>query len=377
MFLCIGGAMGCMVKGEGVLSVNYCSLNRFALDGASCPLVLTQGRRRQSWSPRHFIRSSHYNIRMELTQSAEIASPGKDPSQARCVPHSATQMSAKDYDARAAIALNNIGVSLLERGAYQLALQTFKDSVALLHRTIGVNPTTNSNDGIVRHMLHLAETRLASSFGPTIDSIPQSDMRIRRVLYDGSAFCNLKFDLAHTLTKTMYVPVSMEPSECSREDSMPGTSFRSAVFLYNFALAHLCLAQVVPSPSSNVSGITFSQHLLFTARQLLGMVLQLLATSIETTAWSMWTEGSRLALTCLSLAYLGATMPGMSRFHTAPPSNELSLAVESWRYWIYRTGHWIDDETAVVLVEPTSEVNQSNHSLQMRVLPHVKKAPAA
>jgi hypothetical protein len=311
---------------------------------------------------------------MEQTQK-KAPSPGEDPPKSRC---SMTHPSGKDYYARAAIALNNTGVALLERGAHQLAVQTFENSIAVLKRELDINSgLSESNDGFVRRKLELAETRLASTFKPTFAPNPQSTVCIRRFSFDGCSFNDLKFDLEQVLSKNMYMPASIDPSgvPCLNEDSAHDIDFQFAVIIYNFALAHLCLAQTAPSASSRSTRATFVNQVL-PARQLLQMVLEILTIPTEPSSWSMWTEGSRLALACISLAHRDAGTPDASRSsETGHASHELSLAVDAWHYWVSRTGHWIDDETAVVLVEAATGVNES--SLQLHIRQRKNKAPAA
>jgi hypothetical protein len=74
------------------------------------------------------------------------------------------------------VALNNIGVSLLVRGACRLSMETFRDSIAVLER--------------VNHQLpSLAEKRLAAlsnpSWTPTIDV---SYIRVNPISHNGTVF---------------------------------------------------------------------------------------------------------------------------------------------------------------------------------------------
>jgi hypothetical protein len=317
---------------------------------------------------------------MEPHQAVETASCSEYLSKECSRPHqhSTDHCNTKDYDARAAIALNNTGVSLMERGAYQLAVETFKDSVAVMQRVLGVYPAMTSPDvsnGMVCEMLGWAETRLASASAPG----PASSICINRLSFDGSALCGLNFDMDHILSKTLWMPVSIEPSSFSGllEDSTVDVDFRFAVVLYNLALAYLCLVQTDPSARTSTSGIVLVQHLLFTARQLLQMVLEILNLCSQSTACCMWTEGARLAITCLSLAHLESTMTNRSNYEHDHASFELSLAISIWCHWISRTGRWLNDETPFVLDETTVGVSGSEHTSQLRVRQQMSKSPAA
>jgi len=62
---------------------------------------------------------------------------------------------------RSAIALNNIGVSLLERRCFQAASETLKDATALIKSTLRDGQTSRGND--IEQMVFLARQRLSDA----------------------------------------------------------------------------------------------------------------------------------------------------------------------------------------------------------------------
>lgn len=74
-------------------------------------------------------------------------------------------MSGTCQSYRSAIALNNIGVSLLERGCFEAASETLKDATALIKATLRDGETSCGNSVTdIEHKVHLARQRLSDAF---------------------------------------------------------------------------------------------------------------------------------------------------------------------------------------------------------------------
>jgi hypothetical protein len=265
---------------------------------------------------------------------------------------------ADDFDCRAVIALNNTGVSLLERGAFPQALQTFKDSIAVLKRVLrGRRPSSlhDNRDAEVQNMLDLAEKRLASSFLPNSSTSCWPLASVYTVSHDGTTFSALPITADH-IYSFEYIPVRIE---CTTAD-LPFHSgnvtsailrrrdadFESSLVLYNFALAHLSLADdvlrrraMIPMEQSQQRAIQYARTLRQHAMRLLRMVYGILISSDAVRFPSqagvviryLWMEEAQLTLTCLCLARINAHC---TEEHET--SYRLSLAVHAWPDWRFR-----------------------------------------
>jgi hypothetical protein len=269
----------------------------------------------------------------------------------------AVRSRADDFDCRAVIALNNTGVSLLERGAFPQALQTFKDSIAVLKRVLrGRRPSSQNNrDAEVQNMLDSAEKRLASSFLPTSSTSCWPLASIYTVSHDGTTFSGLPITADH-IYSFEYIPVRIECTTADLpfhiSDVTSGilrrrdADFESALVLYNFALAHLSLADdvlrrwaMLPMEQSQQRAIRYAHTLRQHAMRLLRMVYGILISSDAVRFPSqagvviryLWMEEAQLTLTCLCLARINA-----HRAEEHETSYRLSLAVHAWQDWRFR-----------------------------------------
>jgi hypothetical protein len=158
------------------------------------------------------------------------------------------------------LALNNVGVALLERSCFRQAMGTFRDALANLQDT---------NSSFAKLRLQHATHRLAS---PQIDlpresANPHSDklhaFRIE-TLSDTDSVPSLLARMTQTLVPTT-APLEPSPSSCDiqkaystnlvprtlilcpirMEQINVGEGTKLAVLLYNFAVAHLCLAETI------------------------------------------------------------------------------------------------------------------------------------
>jgi hypothetical protein len=148
-------------------------------------------------------------------------------------------------DHRAAIALNNMGVSLLERRAYRQGMETFKDAVFVMKRVLrpasisqGFGKTPNSTSN-AEAKVHRASKRMA-----TPQPIP-SDGSIDAISH-GATFSH-RSKLHRGSSYPLSSPLRIEATDLvSREDR--DSDLQSSIMLYNFGLAHLCMATLAKTP---------------------------------------------------------------------------------------------------------------------------------
>jgi hypothetical protein len=146
-------------------------------------------------------------------------------------------------DHRAAVALNNMGVSLLERRAYRHGMETLKDAILVMEsvlrpqsksRGYGVNSESTSS---AEAKVHRAVRRMANPHH--VPSAVSSD-----VISHGGATSHPSSFLA---SPAFTSPVRIEATDLDcPEDRDPDLD--SAIMINNFALAHLCVAKNTNSP---------------------------------------------------------------------------------------------------------------------------------
>jgi len=150
---------------------------------------------------------------------------------------------------RAAIALNNMGVSLLERRAYRQGMETLKDAIFVMKRVIHPQsktpdfatntPSTNSTEAKVNR----ANKRMAnpqpvpSAFSCDVishEAISSHHQPMDSVLRKGAAS-----------PSTFPIRIEAGNIDCP-EDRNP--DLESAIMLHNFGVAHLCMSKLAKSP---------------------------------------------------------------------------------------------------------------------------------
>jgi hypothetical protein len=284
-----------------------------------------------------------------------------------------------------AIALNNVGVSLLVRGAHREALLTFQDSVHVLRRVSAAehaDPTdhvTTNND-----MLRLAEKRLSVA-----SRQPRASDGVYPISHEGSAFHGLCFtaDLADT-TIFQFFPTWIECSAVNllfdrepspRENEGQEIELQFSLVLYNFAVAHSYGAQNTRTHPASEADVEMLQH---GAVQLLKMAHRILDEDVNTAYWSSLND-SRLVLVCLSLMLMKviAQQHG-SLVDAVQASDELDQAVAAWHRWSLIASDLFDDAVAVERV-----FGETQHSIAEELAEHehyylcvhqrTEKAPAA
>jgi hypothetical protein len=150
-------------------------------------------------------------------------------------------------DHRAAIALNNMGVSLLERRAYRQGMETLKDAILVMKRVLVRSPSISSQ-----------------GFGNTPNSTSDADTKVHRaskrmvnpepipsaVSVDDVSHCatfSHRSYLGSVLhggsSSPLRSPLRIEVTDLvSLEDRDP--FLESSIILFNFGLAHLCMAKL-------------------------------------------------------------------------------------------------------------------------------------
>jgi hypothetical protein len=147
---------------------------------------------------------------------------------------------SRDY--RGAIALNNMGVSLMEQKAYHQAMETLKDAVSVMRAACQSHTMERHDCASVDDKLGQASQRL-TNLRPEKDTTAV----IKGISHD-EGFVSIRTVLGKhdpMLADAMF-PMRIEHLEDS-EDSE--NNLKAAIIVHNFALAHLCLARKMTNDS--------------------------------------------------------------------------------------------------------------------------------
>jgi hypothetical protein len=149
-------------------------------------------------------------------------------------------------DHRAAIALNNIGVSLLERKAYRQGMETLSDAIFVMQRVLrspsissqGSDRTPNSTS-YAEAKVHRASKRMANP--QPIPSAMSIDVVSHCATFSHRSY---SVSLLHGGSSS---PLRIEAADLvspvDRDNDL-----ESSIVLYNFGLAHLCMAKFATTP---------------------------------------------------------------------------------------------------------------------------------
>jgi hypothetical protein len=154
----------------------------------------------------------------------------------------------RDY--RGAIALNNMGVSLLEQRAYRQGLDTLKDSIVLMKRvfhqqstplpsTMPMYSTSNVDAKVEQANKRMANPQAAPSV-----------LSIGVVSYDGPSFYHSTIDSVlkvGSASPFAFVPIRIETADFDTQEDQDH-EMESAILLYNLGIAHLCVSKLANSP---------------------------------------------------------------------------------------------------------------------------------
>lgn len=146
------------------------------------------------------------------------------------------------YDYRAAIALNNYGVSLLARGAFDDAVETLKDAVTIMKFEY---PCYNSHalrgHGITEMVLR-AQKRVAAA---TLNDPSPSEIEIFDVVFSSVDISSLQHALPRGPGDSTFYPIRIDlpfPDDFDDRD----LDLESAVLLNNFGISHICISRTHP-----------------------------------------------------------------------------------------------------------------------------------
>jgi hypothetical protein len=145
---------------------------------------------------------------------------------------------------RAAIVLNNMGVSLLERRAYTQGMETLKDAIFLMKRVF--RPTASSSSFDTNKISSsYADVKLRRAIKRMASPKPvPSSVNVDVIFHDGSLSETLRGNSSSPYT----CPIRIEADDIDyQEDRDP--DLESAVMLYNFGIAHICLSKLSKKPS--------------------------------------------------------------------------------------------------------------------------------
>jgi hypothetical protein len=150
-------------------------------------------------------------------------------------------------DHRAAIALNNMGVSMLERRAYRQGMETLKDAILVMKRVLRRSPSISSQSfghtpnstSDVDTKVHHASKRMANP--QPIPSAVSVDIVSHCPTFSHHSYLG---SVLHGGSSSAFrSPIRIEAAGLvSLEES--DYLLESSIILFNFGLAHLCMAKL-------------------------------------------------------------------------------------------------------------------------------------
>jgi hypothetical protein len=329
-----------------------------------------------------FMAFHHPHTKMEQSESFDLVQTEVDCSES----YSDYCDSYDDeFDALTSVALNNIGVSLLVRGAYRLSLDTFADSIAILQDVYRADHQPSTT---VRRMLDSANKRLALTFNPAWKPTTTTHC-VKPITHAGDVFHGLNFIIDPSDECPAYYPAWIDyrtPDVAVDDEGLRVTTeifdsdFHSALIFYNYALAHLCLAQDLSGSGESPMDTDFfdiecSERLQKRALRILDMVHEILDSISRSTAWSLMSEDSRLTLAALSQTHSVFMTRKFSNLLVAKgASNRLSSTIDAWQRWSGVTADLFDDSTTVRLVD---DIGHEASLTRLDLRHQIKRAPAA
>lgn len=162
--------------------------------------------------------------------------------------------------------MNNIGVTLLQNGAFRQALDTFKDATPLMQRVLPQTRPASPKDQpkeVILCRLKQAKQRLSHL------KLNPSSLTVEALcIQDTDAAKRIQSILKYGPSPSLYYPIyTTEPTIFEERDA----DIDSAILLYNFALCHICLSRV-----------SCAEKLLQAAHRLLVLSLSILEHRAET-----------------------------------------------------------------------------------------------
>lgn len=151
-----------------------------------------------------------------------------------------------------AIALNNIAVSLLERGAYKQASTTFKDSIAVLRSFFfAPNPASGEMLSYERIMLRAMKALIDAPTGKA------SFFSVQPLSHREDDLFVMKSIVSYGPSPSMLFPIRVDSNDEFHIDLL------SATLLYNYGLSHLCVTRRMAHNSKARSKILNSARKVF------------------------------------------------------------------------------------------------------------------
>ena len=134
-----------------------------------------------------------------------------------------------------AVAMNNVGVALLDRGSAKYALATLKEAIKVLQRLTSGSPFSDSYEYEVQHMLRVSYRRLAE---------PKQQHQ------ESSEVVVISYDRGMTTSTPRLSELSELPTFAIKIEDISTyerhqVDIHSAILLQNLAVAHLCFLRTV------------------------------------------------------------------------------------------------------------------------------------
>jgi hypothetical protein len=153
-------------------------------------------------------------------------------------------------DHRAAIALNNMGVALLERRAYRQGMETLKDAIFVMKRVLQPPSISSQGVGKTPHPTSYAEAKIYRASKRMANPRPvPSDVSID-VASQCSTFSHRSYSgsvLHGGSSSPLSAPLRIEATDLVALDNRD-SDLESSIMLYNFGLAHRCMAKFAKTP---------------------------------------------------------------------------------------------------------------------------------
>jgi len=215
--------------------------------------------------------SSTITQRLIITMSIDCTQPETSTMHSTSASTNVEQSDlAQQHFYREIVALNNIGVGLLELHAYKQALDTFKDAAELikLRGVFGAKTTPASSDlsstqydpsrqaeasrrfAKPEPMIHVTVTHANEAENTALPSTPRTPVQLRVVshssMWSVDSFSNGNM-LGGMATTSIAYPIRIDGSEPEYFDTIRHRSLdlEAAICLHNLAISYLCLSSVI------------------------------------------------------------------------------------------------------------------------------------
>jgi hypothetical protein len=162
------------------------------------------------------------------------------------------------HDYRSVIALNNIGVSLLERGAFRQAYQTFKGAAFVLKRHLSGHKATSEKPAAAFNSSGIppaVPTEMIKAMQRLSNVQPISlTFQVNKVSYGGGTFPpSSLFFIGQDKSLPSALPIEIETQGSDWTEDLD-LDMVSGIVLLNFGIAHLCVSKVTRRPEQLRNG---------------------------------------------------------------------------------------------------------------------------